>query len=146
MPVKQERKAVFFDIDGTLINIMEGQTQIAPTVKEAIRALRAAGHCTFIASGRPYAYLDPELVQQDLFDGYVLMNGAVVLLGDKTIYKKMLPQATVEEIARLAEAHGVEYILEGPHSVYLKPEYKLTEAFYRSIDVDVTQLDRKSVV
>lgn len=142
MPVKQERKAVFFDIDGTLINIMEGQTQIAPAVKEAIRALRAAGHCTFIASGRPYAYLDPELVQQDLFDGYVLMNGAVVLLGDKTIYKKMLPQATVEEIARLAEAHGVEYILEGPHSVYLKPEYKLTEAFYRSIDVDVTQFVR----
>ena len=53
MPVKQERKAVFFDIDGTLINIMEGKTQIAPAVKEAIRALRAAGHCTFIASGRP---------------------------------------------------------------------------------------------
>ena len=81
-------------------------------------------------------------MQQDLFDGYVLMNGAVVLLGDKTIYKKMLPQATVEAIARLAEAHGVEYILEGPHSVYLKPEYKLTEAFYRSIDVDVTQFVR----
>ena len=68
----QEKKAVFFDIDGTLINIMKGQTQIAPAVKKAIRALRAAGNCTFIASGRPYAYLDPELVQQDLFDGYVL--------------------------------------------------------------------------
>ena len=104
----QEKKAVFFDIDGTLINIMKGQTQIAPAVKGAIRALRAAGHCTFIASGRPYAYLDPELVQQDLFDGYVLMNGAVVLFGDKTIYKQMLPQKTVEQIAALSEQHGVE--------------------------------------
>ena len=118
----QEKKAVFFDIDGTLINIMKGQTQIAPAVKKAIRALRAAGNCTFIASGRPYAYLDPELVQQDLFDGYVLMNGAVVLLGDKTIYKQMLPQSTVEQIAALSEQHGVEYILEGPRNVYLKPE------------------------
>ncbi|WP_270380318.1 HAD family hydrolase [Mitsuokella multacida] len=138
----QEKKAVFFDIDGTLINIMKGQTQIAPAVKGAIRALRAAGHCTFIASGRPYAYLDPELVQQDLFDGYVLMNGAVVLLGDKTIYKQMLPQKTVEQIAALSEQHGVEYILEGPRNVYLKQEYKLTENFYRSIDVDVTQFVR----
>ena len=43
MPVKQERKAVFFDIDGTLINIMEGQTQIAPAVKEAIRMAEAEG-------------------------------------------------------------------------------------------------------
>ena len=40
----QEKKAVFFDIDGTLINIMKGQTQIAPAVKKAIRALRAAAH------------------------------------------------------------------------------------------------------
>lgn len=100
----QEKKAVFFDIDGTLINIMKGQTQIAPAVKKAIRALRAAGSCTFIASGRPYAYLDPELVQQDLFDGYVLMNGAVVLLGDKTIYKQMLSQETVEQIAALSSS------------------------------------------
>ena len=38
----QEKKAVFFDIDGTLINIMKGRTQIAPAVKGAIRALRAA--------------------------------------------------------------------------------------------------------
>ena len=98
----QEKKAVFFDIDGTLINIMKGRTQIAPC------DLRAAGHCTFIACGRRYAYLEPELVQQDLFDGYVLMNGAVVLLGDKTIYKQMLPQKTVEEIAALSEQLGVE--------------------------------------
>ena len=63
MTKAQTKKAVFFDIDGTLINIMTGQTTIQPAVKKAIRELRAAGNATFIASGRPYDYLDPELTE-----------------------------------------------------------------------------------
>lgn len=143
MLVTGRKKAVFFDIDGTLINIMTGQTHIAEPVKKAIHELRAAGNCTFIASGRPYVYLDPELTQEGLFDGYVLMNGAVVMLGDKVVYKQPLPKETVKEIVRLSEEHDVEYILEGTQNVYLKPEFKLTENFYRSIDVDVTKFVRQ---
>ncbi|MDY4475488.1 HAD family hydrolase [Mitsuokella sp.] len=142
MTKAQTKKAVFFDIDGTLINIMTGQTTIQPAVKEAIRELRAAGNATFIASGRPYDYLDPELTEEGLFDGYVLMNGAVVLLDGSTIYEQPLRRATVKEIVAASEAHGVEYILEGAQHVYLRPDFHLTEAFYRSIDVDVTKFVR----
>lgn len=135
----QENKAslaAFFDIDGTLINIMRGQTKLTVAVRTAIHRLRDAGGKTFIASGRPTGYLDPELLAPDLFDGYVLMNGAHVLVDGRTVFMKPLPKATVKAITEACEARGIEYILEGPAGVYLKPEYKAVEHFYDSIDID----------
>ena len=128
--------AAFFDIDGTLLNIVRGQTKITPCVREAIHRLRAAGGLTFIASGRPTGYLDPELLNDDLFDGYVLMNGAHVIVHGETIYAKPLPKTTVKDVTTQCEQRGIEYILEGPTGVYLKPEYHHTAAFYDSIDID----------
>ena len=135
-------KAVFFDIDGTLINIHHNRTSISPLVKKAIRELRAAGHHTFIASGRPWAYLSEELTQEDLFDGYVLMNGAVVILDGQVIFRQDMPAQTVKEMVKLAERHGLEYILESQPKVYLRQEFKGLENVYRKIDIDVNQFVR----
>ena len=136
MQETKKHLAAFFDIDGTLINIVRGQTKLTPAVRTALGRLRAAGGKTFIASGRPTGYLDPELLTDDLFDGYVLMNGAHVVVGGKTVYAKPLPKAAVKDITEQCERLGIEYILEGPDGVYLKPEYQATERFYDSIDVD----------
>lgn len=128
------KKAVFFDIDGTLIDAVHGMPRMSRASREAIRALQQAGHYTFIASGRPYAYLDPELLAFR-FDGYVLMNGAVVMLGDKVIYEKPLLQETVQQVCNICEQNDIEYILQGKRHVYLKPEYQLLERFYTSLDI-----------
>lgn len=129
-------KAGFFDIDGTLLNIMKQQTHITERSRRALHALRAAGCKTFIASGRPKAYLDPELLAPDLFDGYVLMNGALVLYEGHVIYHQPLPKADVRAITERCEARGVEYILEGAEHTYLKRDFLGFEAFYQSIGVD----------
>ena len=135
-------KAVFFDIDGTLINIHKGQTKLSDTVRTAIHDLREAGHHAFIATGRPWAYLSPELTGSGLFDGFIVMNGAAVLLNGKVIYQKPLPMATVREITSIAEQHQIEYILESNPHVYLKEEYKGLEEVYRAIDIDTDQFVR----
>lgn len=129
-------KAGFFDIDGTLINVMRQQTQITEPTRAALQQLRAAGCKTFIASGRPKAYLDPELLDASLFDGYVLMNGALVIYEGKTLYHQPLPKADVKAITELCEQRGVEYILEGAEHTYLRRDFLGFEAFYQSIDVD----------
>ena len=135
-------KAIFFDIDGTLINIHHKKTSISPAVKKAIRELRAAGHHTFIASGRPWAYLSDELTQEGLFDGFVVMNGAVVMLDGEIIFRQDMPAKTVCDMVTLAEEHGLEYILESQPHVYLKPEFKGLENVYRNIDIDVDKFVR----
>lgn len=135
-PAKKTERAVFFDIDGTLINIMNGQTRLTKRTRQAIGALRKAGDKTFIASGRPTGYLDPELLDVELFDGYVLMNGAHVVYDGQTIYEQPLPKATVAAIVALCEENGIEYILEAPDGIYLRPEFQNFRMFYDSIDID----------
>ena len=135
-------KAVFFDIDGTLINIHRGRTRLTEPVRKAIRALRRAGHRTFIASGRPWAYLGRELTESGLFDGFVLLNGAVVMLDGQVIFCKNLPLEVVRAIVKRAEECGVEYILESTPSVYLKQEYKALEEVYTSIDISLDDFVR----
>lgn len=135
-------KAIFFDIDGTLINIHHGRTCISPVVKQAIRELRQAGHHTFIASGRPWTYLSDELTQENLFDGYVLMNGATVILDGKVIFRQDMPEEKVKAMVALAEENNLEYILESHPHVYLREEFKGLEEVYRRIDIDVNRFVR----
>ncbi len=131
------KKAVFFDIDGTLIDIRKGHTKLTDPVKEAIKELRQAGHYAFIASGRPFAYLDEELLQPGLFNGFVLMNGALVLADGKVLNDQPLPRETVQEIVGLCEQHNVQYVLEGKREVYLRPEFDQVRRFYVGIDVSL---------
>ena len=136
-------KAVFFDIDGTLINISTGQTHLSHPVREAIYKLRAAGHHAFIASGRPWPYIDDELKNSDLFDGYVITNGAVVVLNGQVIYQKSLAKQTVKDVIKIAEQHKIEYILESYPEVYLKSAFTGLEKVYRDIDINVDNFVRE---
>ncbi len=77
-PVKAPKpaiKAIFFDIDGTLVSF---KTHAAPaSTMRALHKLYERGIKLFISSGRPPLYLDilREQLQSFPFDGYVLMNG-----------------------------------------------------------------------
>ena len=128
------KKAVFFDIDGTLIDAGHGMPYMSEASRKSIRSLQQAGHYTFLATGRPYAFLDPEL-RSFGFDGYVLMNGALVMLGDKILYKKPLPGVQIADICALCERQGIEYILQGKQHVYLKKEYQLLQRFYAGLKI-----------
>lgn len=68
-------KAIFFDIDGTLVSF---KTHEAPaSTMRALYALREKGVKLFISSGRPPVWLDVlrEQLHDFPFDGYVLLNG-----------------------------------------------------------------------
>ena len=91
------KRAIFFDIDGTLIDCLNGLTDITPRVKKSIHALQANGDYVFIATGRPYAFLSEALLNFG-FDGFVLTNGAQVTVKDKLIYKEPIDKDFVKEI------------------------------------------------
>lgn len=131
------KKAVFFDIDGTLIDIRNKHTKLTARVKEAIQDLRREGHYAFIASGRPYAYLDPELLKTGLFNGFVLMNGSFVLADGEVLNDQPLPKEVVREAVELCYRREAEFVLEGRYDVYLRPDFEMMKDFYRSIDVSL---------
>lgn len=136
------RKAVFFDIDGTLIDASKGMVHISDKVKAALNDLKEAGNYIFIASGRPLDFLDKELVDFG-FNGFVLMNGSVVIIDGKVIYNKPLDKEIIKEIISTCERMKIEYVLQGHPDVYLKLNFKRLENFYTSFGIDVSKFVRE---
>jgi hydroxymethylpyrimidine pyrophosphatase-like HAD family hydrolase len=70
------KKAVFFDIDGTLWNY---KMQIPQSTVSAIRKLRENGHYAFICSGRSRSNIQsPDLLGIG-FDGVVASCGRILI-------------------------------------------------------------------
>lgn len=134
------KKAVFFDIDGTLIDCLNGITDITPRVEKAIRGLQEKGNYVFIATGRPYAFLNEDL-RKFGFDGFVLTNGAYVTVNNKCIYKEPIKKEIVRNLAGKFEEHSIEYILQGEKYSYIKDEYKKLHSFYDSFSISKKYLE-----
>lgn len=136
------KKAVFFDIDGTLINTLTGTNKMTSYVKESIRELQRNDILVFISSGRPYAFLNEDILEFG-FDGYILMNGSLILLNDKTdtnnnlkpFYKSEIDKAHLKDLIIKFEDYNLEYILESEKYSYLKSDFKSLKAFYESIGI-----------
>lgn len=123
------KKAVFFDIDGTLMDCLNGITDMTPRVKKAIRTLQAKGNYVFIATGRPYAFLNEALYNFG-FDGFVLTNGAHVQVKEKCLFKNSIKKDFIKELAFNLEQRNIQYILQGEVYSYIKDEYKKLHSFY----------------
>lgn len=128
-------KAIFFDIDGTIIDKAGGIRKITPRVEQAMRALQKAGHKIFIATGRPYAFIYPEMLNFG-FDGFVLNNGALVLVGGELIYRNDLNMAGVKKICELAESERIEYMLESFPEIYCPRRFTACYDFFKVVGVD----------
>lgn len=75
-------KAIFFDIDGTLLSYRTHQ--VLPGTIEAFRLLHDKGILTFISSGRPMVLI-PEMPVH--FDGYISVNGGYCIAGDSVLLR-----------------------------------------------------------
>ena len=135
------KKIVFFDIDGTLIDTFHGKNDISPAVKQAIHKLQSLGHYAFIATGRPYAFISHQLWDFG-FDGFVLSNGAQVVLSGKTIYEDKMDKTFVKTLANELDAHGIEYVLEGERYSYIKPKSQRLFDICESINVSKELIKR----
>ncbi|OJU48475.1 MAG: hydrolase [Bacteroidales bacterium 45-6] len=96
-------KAVFFDIDGTLVSY--DTHRIPPSSKEAIIQLRKKGIKVFIATGRPFAAVNN--LEDCEFDGFITVNGAYCMTaGKELIFKQPIPSAEVRSFLHYQQTCG----------------------------------------
>ena len=111
-------KALFFDLDGTLLNSAK---QIPASAKEAITACRARGVRVFFATARS-PRLDQTLgwtaAEFSLFDGGIYSNGACICLDGQLHYSYIHPDAVRACIAAAADHEDVHLSLHMPHEGY----------------------------
>lgn len=90
-------KAVFFDIDGTLVSF--NTHRMPGSAVKSIRLLREKGIKVFIATGRHLAFINN--LGDSEFDGYITLNGGYCYAGkEKTIYKHGIPKEDMESLLR----------------------------------------------
>lgn len=97
-----EKKIVFFDLDGTVLN---EDKQILESTKTAIRLLQDKGVYTAIATGRVPLMFDWILEELNI-DSYVSTNGQYVVFEGKEIYSNPLDPEMLNSITDVATRTG----------------------------------------
>lgn len=129
------RKAIFLDIDGTLIDWYNDLHHMTSEVKTAIKKLQEKGHVVFIASGRPLAFIHQEFLNFG-FDGFILMNGSLVIYHDKVLFEEKLDEQMVYEMVENLDKYHFEYILESTKYSYMKEDFQQLKEFYGLLSED----------
>jgi Cof subfamily protein (haloacid dehalogenase superfamily) len=108
-------KALFLDIDGTLIDGGDGPF---PDDIAAIDAARKAGHKVFLATGRSMGSLTPALREAPWVDGVIAGCGTTVTLAGKVLYRNSIPRALLSEICEMYLKSGKWCVFEGEAKVF----------------------------
>lgn len=122
----QRKKAVFFDIDGTLWDI---HNEILQSTREAIVKLRQNGSLAFLCSGRSRAYIQNEELLNIGFDGIISGCGTMIEYHGETVFYERLDQELAEHTVRTVRKYGFRPILEGKQYIYMDAE-EFSEDFY----------------
>ena len=103
-----EKKIIFLDIDGTL---MDFDGQLPESAREALCQARAVGHRLVLCTGRVKAQIYPELLAMD-FDGIIASAGAYVECDGQEIYHHIVDREQLGRAVDYFEQNGTTYMLQ----------------------------------
>lgn len=121
-----EQKAIFLDIDGTLV---DEHGCVPLSAREAVKRARANGHYVFICTGRASSEVVGEVAELEL-DGWVCAAGAYINVNGQIIGEDYIPEDEVKYLVDYMESHGAIYCLESPSGAYAS---KGTTKFFKEM-------------
>jgi len=134
-----QKKMIFFDIDGTLVN---DQKIISSGTKLAIKELKNNGHEVAIATGRNL-FMAQSIIDELELSNYIVCNGAAGYLHKKLVYENPLDQTQLEKLLKLADSNNHNIIYETPDTLRRRNEevdVKITTAM-KSVGYGVPKFD-----
>lgn len=119
------KKALFFDIDGTLLSDITGE--IPESAIQALKEAQKRGHLTFINTGRTICSVPPEL-KRFSFSGFLCGCGTYITYGDEVLFEQQIPHERGREIIRTIKECNADMILEGQEDCYFSSRMSRFEA------------------
>lgn len=110
-----DRKALFFDIDGTLLSEVTGE--IPQSAVEALKQAQERGHLTFINTGRTICSIPAELKRMP-FGGFICGCGTCITYQDEMIFSRSIPHEQGREFIRIIQECNADMVLEGQEDCY----------------------------
>lgn len=136
------KKAVFFDIDGTL---WDDKLVIPDSTREAIRLLQENGHYAFICTGRTKAFVrDPRLLGLG-FDGMIAGCGTYIEYKGEELYYTRIDRQKIKETLPVLRKYKMRPILEGKVYLYLDDADFAEDPYGKNLIRDMGEF-RKQIV
>lgn len=107
-------KAIFFDIDGTLLS-SKSHTMLPSTI-EAFDILKSKGIHVFISSGRPMVLIPHFPVD---FDGYITVNGGYCIVGDEVVLRNPISNDDSRRWLQYAADNDITTMCFTEHKMYV---------------------------
>ena len=124
------RKAVFFDADGTLCDMEKGVPQ---STKEALKKLRENGHDAWLCTGRSRAFVSRYLEELP-FTGMISACGATIEKDGERLFNKEMPPEVAKKSVEILRRYGLVPVMEGADFMYYdKDEYNTDVNWYTDL-------------
>ncbi len=126
------KKAFFFDIDGTLCYEGNGGLIIPESTIDALSQLRQKGYKVFVATGRPEMFIPDYILNYD-HDGVICANGSVIKIKGEVLYEKRVPNTFIKELFTFCDENNYVYMLEGDKAYVNDKNDRVFQEFYSKV-------------
>lgn len=127
-------KALFFDIDGTLVSF--GTHAIPKTTVTALEQAKNLGVGIYISTGRPFQIINNIGTISHLVDGYITTNGGLCFVGDTVVSRKPIHPDDVATILQWSDRMMFPMMVVGERSFHIhNPNKQLEDIFVKLLNV-----------
>lgn len=130
-------KAIFFDIDGTLVSFHTHK--VSPAVVRALHRLHAQGIKLFISTGRHKSMLS-YIRSVFPFDGCITLNGQYCFCGDQVLHRNPMSREAVQELVSAVQTRQFPCIFLEAQDCYINRVDQRTRSFVAQLDLPMPPL------
>lgn len=121
-------KALFFDIDGTLVSF--NSHAIAPSTVEALTIARQRNIKIFISTGRPFGFITNLKAIEHLVDGYITANGAYCFTGETVVSCHPMDNSDVAAIINDAAENDYPLVVDAERTIVVYNNKPIVHRLY----------------
>lgn len=110
----QEIKAVFLDIDGTIVT-RDGR--MPASAKEALEKASENGHQMVLCTGRSRTQIFPQLREED-YDGVIASAGANIFYKGEPVWRQEMDRDHLQRMVTYFRKHNMSYFLQAEAGLY----------------------------
>lgn len=132
-------RAVFFDIDGTLLSHRTGE--VPQSAKRALELLREKGIRIFTATGRHFLEIQELPMSDMVFDGHITLNGQLCLDGEGgMLFDAPIEERAIKTVLPAFDRKDIPVMLVEENRIYMNFVDRYVEQAQKAISTPVPEV------
>ena len=138
------KKIIFFDVDGTLVDVRPAREYVPESTIKAIKETRKNGNLCFLCTGRSLAEIYPHILDIG-FDGIIGAGGGFVTIGNEMLYHHKVSNEDVHRVVDFFEENDYDYYLESNGGLFASENLisRLEKIIYGDLENDEQAREKK---